>query len=108
MKEIKAIFRPNHLQAVLRSLDGIDGVHGVSLVGVDSRHVVCPSIDAAWKVRLEALVEDRHVDAVVNAVHRHAYLNADSDGCIVVCEVSMAVMFSQGREAYRHSGSPVI
>ena len=101
MKEIKALFRPDRLDAVLDALHGHPELPGVTVSNVRGfgRAVGSPTADAATAVqygnvdmaKLECVVNDDRVDVVVGTIQAAACTQNAGDGKIFVCDVSEVI-----------------
>jgi nitrogen regulatory protein P-II 1 len=96
MKEVKAIIQPFMLQDVLRGLAKVDGLPAVTVSEVDGHSVVHPDHKPSPKTKLEIMVPDEVVDAVVDTIERCARTGRPGDGRIFVSDVLAAVKIRTG------------
>lgn len=96
MKEIKAIIQPCRLDAVKAALSPIPGLpaitlstaHGLSLERGFHNHVV--------KSKIELMVADDQVEAVVNAIQQAAHTGNAGDGRIFIIPIVETVKIRTG------------
>jgi len=101
MKEIKAIIRPFKLLDVSEALKEIEGLPGVTVSEIKgfgkSRaagakdKVVFEMVEFIPRLQLEVVVEDKMVDAVVDAIQKSAHTGNTGDGKIFVVNVEDVV-----------------
>lgn len=106
MKEIKAIIQPFMLHHVIEALKETPDLPGVTVSEVqgfgknrarDAQHkVVEDSIGYAKKVKLEIVVPDDRVEAVVAVIEGHARTGGAGDGKIFVLTVDEVVRIRNG------------
>jgi nitrogen regulatory protein P-II 1 len=107
VKEIKAIIQPYMLDDVCDALAGIEGLPGLTVSQVlgfgktrtvGAENVVEESERAfARKTKLEIVVTDAMVSAVVDAIARAAHTGKPGDGKIFIYEVSNVVQIRTGK-----------
>ncbi len=96
VKEIKAIIQPFMLTPVLDALNAIPGLPGIIIS--DSR-VINPErgqFAQILKIKVEVIVPDRLVEAVVQAIQRKAHTGNRGDGRIFVIPVEETVNIRTG------------
>ncbi len=101
MKEIKAIIQPFMLSKVVDALHKIPELPGLTVTkvqgfgrekGKGSPHrIVEDLIDYVPKVKLEIIVHDAMLDAVVQAITDHAHTGNKGDGKIFIYDVKDAI-----------------
>ncbi len=96
MKEVKAIIQPFMLQDVLKGLATIDRLPAITVSEVDGISVVHPDYKPKPKTKLEMMVPDEMVDAVVEAIQRYARTGKPGDGRIFVFDVETTVKIRTG------------
>lgn len=112
MKEVKAIIQPFMLNKVVDALQAIEGLPGVTVSEVKgfgrgrakdaAEKIVDGDIEYAKKVKLEIVVPDRLLEAVLQVVTKEAHTGRPGDGLIFVSTVDEVVRVRTGeREAYR-------
>lgn len=89
MKEIKAIIQPFQLEKVLAALQSIVGLPGcivsnVATFGRQNDHGM--NLEAYDRSKLEIVVSDEMVDAVVETIQKSAHTGRPGDGKIFVIE----------------------
>jgi nitrogen regulatory protein P-II 1 len=112
MKEIKAIIRPSKLLEVTEALNEIEGLPGVTVSEIKgfgkSRarnakdKIAYELVEFIPRIKLEIVVVDEMVDAVVNVIQRHSHTGNTGDGKIFVSTVDETVKIrtnERGREA---------
>ncbi|MBW8825409.1 MAG: P-II family nitrogen regulator [Acidobacteria bacterium] len=107
MELVTAIVKPHVLDAVKDALKGV-GVHGMTVsevkgFGRQGGHTETYrgteyTIDFVPKVKVEIIVDEAEVDAVVDAVARSARSGKIGDGKIWVTEVGRLVRIRTGEE----------
>lgn len=111
MKEVKAIIQPFLLSKVIDALQGIEGLPGVTVSEIKGfgrgrahdaeEKVVDGDIEYARKVKLEIVVPDRLLDAVLEVVKKEAHTGRPGDGLIFVSTVDDVIRIRTGeRESY--------
>lgn len=106
MKEVKAIVQPFMLEKVLTALDSMQDLPGVTLseimgwgrfperrIGHDVEHA---GHGFSKKIKLEIVVPDGQVQAVVDAIASAARTGNSGDGKIFVHEVEHAIRIRTG------------
>lgn len=107
MKEIKAIIQPARLYSVLTALRDIPELPGVTVSEIrgfprghadprSSSHGI-DAVDSFDLVKVECVVPDEKVDAVVDAIARAARTGNPGDGKIFVLDVQDAVSIRTGK-----------
>jgi nitrogen regulatory protein P-II 1 len=102
MHEIKAIIRPDRLEAVVQGLHGIPGLPGVTVSrveGVGRLRSAGPEDEGFGRtemVKLEIVVSDALVGAVTEAIERAACTSRAGDGKIFVLSVEEAIQVRSG------------
>ena len=99
MKEIKAILQPYKLDEVLFALRTIDGLPAatVSECRVATQHD--DHFHETRKSKMEIIVEDDKVDAVVDVIRRAAHTGHAGDGRIFVIAVEHSFLIREAPEA---------
>lgn len=103
MREVKAIIRPERLEAALSALHEIAELPGVTVSTVQGfgRQTGAPpgaSHHGETKMtKLEIVVDDAMVDSVLNAIERGARTGRAGDGKIFVSPVGEVVTIRTGR-----------
>lgn len=108
MKEVKAVIRPNKLQALWDALYAIPGFPGMTVSKAEgcsgnTRHVVRHNIKAELtdftpKVRVEIVVADELVGDIFNRIKEVAQTGHMGDGLVWVTEIVQA--------AFIHKSTP--
>ena len=114
MKTVEAIIRPDRLQAVQDALDAL-GSSGLTVTDVlgcgrqrgytETYRGARANISLQRKVKVEAVVEDVRVEAVVEAITGAARTGEIGDGKIFILPVDEAVRIrtgERGDETVRH------
>jgi nitrogen regulatory protein P-II 1 len=106
MKEIKAIARPFQLSAIVRALQQIPDLPGITVFDVrgfgrqragNARDTIDDEgILYAKKVQIELVVPDRLVDEVIRTIREAAYTGNPGDGKIFVHSLDDAIRISSG------------
>ena len=104
MKKVEATIQQHKLVEVKNALQekGVEGmtITEVHHVGGETRTMtyrgVTRTVDAIPCVRVEAIVSDHKVEAVVEAILQHARTGTAGDGTIVVTEVGRVVRIRTG------------
>lgn len=107
MKEIKAIIQPFTLSKVINALKELEGLPGVTVDtsvrgfgksrGADAAHrIVDDLVEYVPKAKLEIVVPDRLVDAVVSTILKAAHTGNPGDGKIFVYNVQEIVKIRTG------------
>lgn len=106
MKEIKAIIQPFQLSKVIDALRAMEGLPGVTVSEVKGfgknrarnakDKVVEDFIEYAKKTKLEIVVPDQLVPAVVNVIESSARTGRPGDGLIFVSNVDEIVRIRTG------------
>lgn len=111
MKEIKAIIRPYRLDAVLDALHSHAELPGVTVsfvrgfgrtVGRSATAAQAPvQYGTVEMAKIECVVNDDQVDAVVAIIQNAACTHSAGDGKIVVCDVAEVVKIRTGDRLQR-------
>ena len=107
MQKVEAIIRPDKLQVVKAALEELDHA-GMTLSEVRG-HGVQRGVTEQWrgrtfaveyltKIKIELVVKDEDVDAVVNRIVEAARSGEVGDGKIFVSPVSRAIRIGTGEE----------
>lgn len=106
MKEIKAIIQPFQLTRVIDALRAMEGLPGVTVSEVKGfgKHrardandkVIENFIEYAKKIKLEIVVPDELVAAVVKTIERSAHTGRPGDGLIFISCVDEVVRIRNG------------
>ena len=96
MKEIKAVFQSFMLKPVLEALEKVDDLPAATVSEVDGYSVVHPEYTPKPKLKLEIMVPDDQVDAVVQAIQTGAHTGNPGDGRIFVINVESTVKIRTG------------
>ena len=92
MKEIKAIIQPFMVNHVLDVLHGIEGVTGVMASEVRCTNAVRGNCNPDINTKIELVVPNDLVDAVLAAIQTHAHTGKRGDGRIFVTDVQHTVL----------------
>ena len=105
MKKVEAVIRPERLQAVQDALDAL-GTSGLTITEVlgcgaqrgytESYRGTRVNISLQRKVKVEAVVADSIVEAVVDAISQAAHTGEIGDGKIFILPVDSAVRIRTG------------
>ncbi len=98
MKEIKAVFQPFMLSAVLEGLRSIDGLPAATVSDVRGFSVIHPEFSSQTKTKLEIMVVDEMADSVVAMIQQHAHTGNPGDGRIFVIAVDETVKIRTGEK----------
>ena len=106
MKEIKAIIKPFMLSKVIDALHRIENLPGVTVSktqgfgksrGKNAPHkIIEDQIEYVPKLKLEIVVEDNLVDAVVKAIMEHAHTGILGDGKIFIYNLQDVIRIRTG------------
>ncbi len=106
MKEIKAIIQPFLLSKVVEALKEIEGLPGVTVSDVRgfgrARAVGSPdtvtdgAVEYVKKSKVETVVPDRLVEAVVRTIREKAHTSNPGDGKIFVYDVDDVIRIRTG------------
>lgn len=96
MKEIKAIIQPSLLSLVLEGLRQVGGLPAVTDSPVQGVSIVHPEYALQERMKLEIFVSDAQVEAVLQAIQKHARTGNAGDGRIVVIPVEETVKIRTG------------
>jgi nitrogen regulatory protein P-II 1 len=103
MKEIKAIFQPFLVETVLRALDAMGRLPGLTLFEVRgwgrSHHLRNPALEEyafTTRTQLEMVVTDEMAPRVVEILAKAAHTGGFGDGKVFVSEVSEVVNIRTG------------
>ena len=104
MKEVEATIQQHKLDAVKNALQ-VNGVEGLTItevhhVGGATRTMtyrgVTRTVDVMPFVRVEAIVADRNVEAVIDAILQQAQTGTAGDGTIAVSDVNRVIRIRTG------------
>ena len=97
MREVKAIFRPQRLDQVIDALRAIHGLPGVTVSTVHAYGASKPDspgpddgVEADF-AKLEVIVPDELVGAIVAAIERAGHTGRSGDGIVAVIPVERFV-----------------
>ena len=107
MKEVKAIIRPVLLSRVVEALRQIEGLPGLTVdrdvrgfgrspLDRDRDRIVDDLVEYVPKAKLEVVVTDELVNAVVDTIQRLAHTGSPGDGKIFVIPVDEIVNIRTG------------
>lgn len=107
MKEIKATIQPFMLSKVINALKELEGLPGVTVDSEvkgfgksraeDAQHkVVEDFVEYSKKVKLEIVVADYLVEAVVQTIQTHAHTGNPGDGRIFISTVDDVIKIRTG------------
>lgn len=102
MYQIKAIVRPNLVEGAIQALQAIADMPSVavSTVRAHGRRKRAGALEAVFDdvpmAKLETVVSDRLLQAVVEAIKRHTHTGRDGDGNITVAVVEYSVRIQTG------------
>ena len=100
MKEIKAIIKPFMLEKVVDALRGIHGLPGITISAAHSLSAERGTFDQFTKTKLEIIVADGAVDAVVEAIRQSAHTGNAGDGSIFVIAVEQSIKIRTGERRF--------
>ena len=111
MKEVKAIIQPFMLSKVVDALQAIEGLPGATVSEVKgfgrgrakdaADKIVDGDIEYARKAKLEIVVPDCLLEAVLEVVNREAHTGRPGDGLIFVSTIDEVIRIRTGqRENY--------
>jgi len=105
MQKLDIIIRPEKFQQVMEALDGA-GFHGMTVTDVRGRgdqKGIClqyrgkmMKVDLIPKVKIEMIVSDEKIDAVISIIKKEAYTGKNGDGRIFISPVSKSVKVRTG------------
>ncbi len=97
MHEVKAVIRPELVETVIQALQGVEAMpglivstvrgHGRRSAGAQSATV----FDDVPMAKIEVVVGDELLSAVVDVIRTHAHTGRDGDGRIFVSAVGLVV-----------------
>lgn len=96
MKEIKAIIQPFMLDTVLDALHKIEGLPGVTISEARAVNIQPGHYEQIVKVKLEIIVSEEQVTAVVRTIQEAAHTGKVGDGRIFVIPVETSVSIRTG------------
>lgn len=99
MKEVKAIIKPFRLDAALHALHSIEGIGGVTVSEAAGINVEYGSLAQVPMSKLELIVSDALVEAVVTAIERNASTGNPGDGRISVLPVEQFIRIRTGERS---------
>jgi len=100
MTKLEAIVQPGRFESVKKALidAGVDGMtvsevrgHGRQKGHTETYHGHEYSVDLLPKIKLEIVVEDKQVEAVVDAIIKNAATGKIGDGKIFISKVEEAI-----------------
>lgn len=103
MKEIKAIIQPFRLIAVLNALHEIEGLPGVTISEARAVSLERAHYEQVIKVKLEIMVPDPLVEAVLSALQKATHTGNPGDGRIFVLPVEQTVRIRTGERETEHA-----
>jgi len=98
MKEVKAIIQPYMLSDVLKGLAQLKDLPAVTTSDVVGHSVKHASCDCVKKMKLEIMVPDDKVDAVVDTIAQFAKTGKPGDGRIFVYNLESTVKIRTGEK----------
>lgn len=98
MKEIKAIIKPYRLDEVLRALRQIRELPAITITAAHGLSAERGALDQVLKTKLEIMVPDELVDAVVQTIQRAAHTGLAGDGRIFVIPIEKTVKIRTGEQ----------
>ena len=97
MKMIWAVVRSSKIDAIAQALKNI-GVSGCTVYPVrgygEEWHLYEPLIHGGHH-KIDAIVEDRHLEKVVEEITREAWTGIEGDGILTVFELNKVVLIRQ-------------
>lgn len=96
MKEIKAVIQPFMLHKVLEALRAVEGLPGATISESRSVALDGSNFEQVTKIKLEIMVSDDKVEAVLQAIQTHAHTGKVGDGRIFVIPVEETVKIRTG------------
>ena len=102
MKEIKAIIQPFMLHQVLDALRAIEGLPGATISESRSVALDGSSYEQVTKIKLEIMVPDEKVEAVLATIQAHAHTGKPGDGRVFVIPIEESVSIRSGERSVVH------
>ena len=96
MKEIKAIVQPFMANHVLDALHRIEGLPGVMASEVRCTSAARGGLNPDINTKIELVVTDDMVEAVLEVIQTHAHTRRRGDGRIFVIDVQKTVVIRSG------------
>ena len=105
MKEVRAYIKTHKLDEVTMALHHVEGFSGMTVIearGCGRGHArklhetPADAVDHLPCVRVEIICADNLVDAVIEAIERHAHTGLRGDGKICVLAVEQLIRISSG------------
>lgn len=96
MKEVKAIIQPFMLNHVLDALQQIGDLPAVTVGEVQGISVKSGNRQTATKTKLEIMVPDELVGAVMGAIQAHAHTGKSGDGRVFVIPIEDTIKIRTG------------
>ena len=96
MKEVKAIIQPFMLQHVLDALRQIGDLPAVTIAPVQGISVKTGDTTPVTKTKLEVMVPDHLVGAVMGAIQANAHTGKAGDGRVFVIPIEESVVIRTG------------
>lgn len=96
MKEVKAIIQPFMLQHVLDALHQIEDLPAVTVAPVQGISVKSGDTTPVAKTKLEIMVPDHLVGAVIGAIQASAHTGKSGDGRVFVIPIEETVKIRTG------------
>ena len=105
MKEVRAYIKTHKLGEVTMALHHVEGFSGMTVVDArgcgrghaHGRHETAEdAVDHASCVKIEVICADNLVDAIIEAIERHAHTGLRGDGKICVFSVEQVIRISSG------------
>lgn len=98
MKEIKAIIKPWRLEEVIFALRQIKDLPAMTVSAVNGLSAEQGMFDQVMKTKLEIMVPDELVEAVVQAIQGSAHTGLSGDGRIFVIPIEQTVKIRSGEK----------
>ncbi len=96
MKEIKAIIKPSRLEEVVHALRQIKDLPAITVSTANGFLAQHGTFDQVVKTKLEIMVSDDLVEAVVQAIQKAAHTGLAGDGRIFVIPIEETVKIRTG------------
>ena len=96
MKEVKAIIQPFRLEAVIDALHQIPSLPAVTVSAVQGVAVERGRYEHVAKTKLELMVTDDQVEAVIGAIQQAAHTGNPGDGRIFVIPIEATIKIRTG------------
>lgn len=98
MKEIKAIIKPFRLEEVIHALRQIKDLPAMTVSTAHGLSAEHGAFDQVVKTKLEIMVPDELVEAVLQAIQNAAHTGLAGDGRIVVIPIAQTVKIRTGEK----------